>query len=122
MGRRLYVGGLPYESTEAELLDAFKEIGPVSSATIMTDKFTGKSRGFGFVEMETEADAIAATKALDGAEFGGRHLKVNEARPLNAGGRSPGGGNDFRGGGKGGGNARRDRGRRQSFDDNRGNW
>ena len=92
MGRRLYVGGLPYETSEEAVREAFAEFGAVDSVTILKDKFTGKSRGFGFVEYESKGDAIAATKAMDGSQFGGRTLKVNEARPLNSGdGRSSGG-------------------------------
>ncbi len=79
MGDRLYVSGLPYAVTEAELHDLFSEHGTVASARIVTDRFSGRSRGFGFVEMGSEAEAQAAMEALNGTELQGRVLKVNEA-------------------------------------------
>lgn len=79
MGDRLYVSGLPYAVTEAQLHDLFAEHGTVASARIITDRFSGRSRGFGFVEMGSEAEAKAAMEALDGTELQGRMLKVNEA-------------------------------------------
>lgn len=79
MGDRLYVSGLPYAVTEAELHDLFSEHGAVASARIVTDRFSGRSRGFGFVEMGSEAEAQAAMEALNGTELQGRVLKVNEA-------------------------------------------
>ncbi len=79
MGDRLYVSGLPYAVTEAQLHDLFSEHGTVASARIVTDRFSGRSRGFGFVEMGSEAEAQAAMEALNGAEIQGRVLKVNEA-------------------------------------------
>ncbi len=79
MGDRLYVSGLPYAVTEAQLHDLFAEHGTVASARIITDRFSGRSRGFGFVEMASEAEAKAAMEALDGTELQGRMLKVNEA-------------------------------------------
>ncbi len=79
MGDRLYVSGLPYAVTEAQLHDLFAEHGTVASARIITDRFSGRSRGFGFVEMGSEAEARAAMEALDGTELQGRMLKVNEA-------------------------------------------
>ncbi len=82
MSKQLYVGGLPYSSTEDAVRSAFEQAGAVSSVKIMTDKFTGRSRGFGFVEMADEAGAAAAIEMWDGKEFEGRRLKVNEARPL----------------------------------------
>ena len=81
MGSKIYVGGLPYSATEQELSDLFGQHGAVASARIITDKFTGQSRGFGFVEMSSDAEAQAAITALNGAEMGGRTLTVNEARP-----------------------------------------
>ena len=81
MGSKIYVGGLPYSATEQELSDLFGRHGAVASARIITDKFTGQSRGFGFVEMSSDAEAQAAITALNGAEMGGRTLTVNEARP-----------------------------------------
>ncbi len=79
MGDRLYVSGLPYAVTEAQLHDLFAGHGTVASARIITDRFSGRSRGFGFVEMGSEAEARAAMEALDGTELQGRMLKVNEA-------------------------------------------
>lgn len=93
MGSKIYVGGLPYSATEQQLSDLFAAHGSVASARIITDKFTGQSRGFGFVEMSSEAEARAAIAALNGAEMGGRTLTVNEARPQEprGGGRGFGG-------------------------------
>ncbi len=77
----IYVGNLPHETTESELTDAFAAYGSVNSASIIKDKFTGKSRGFGFVEMPDDSEASDAIKSLGGQEMGGRTLTVNEARP-----------------------------------------
>ncbi|GJL66662.1 MAG: RNA-binding protein [Nitrospirales bacterium] len=98
MSLKIYVGGLPYATTEAELNDLFAAHGTVESVKIITDKFTGQSRGFGFVEMTNGDEGNAAISALNSSELGGRTLTVNEARPQEP--RSPGG----RGGGFGGGN------------------
>ncbi|HVX90383.1 MAG TPA: RNA-binding protein [Candidatus Paceibacterota bacterium] len=101
---KLYIGGIPYRSTEDELRAAFEEAGTVSSVSIITDRMTGRSRGFGFVEMADEAMAQAAIDRWDGKEFGGRTLSVSFARPQGerpAGDRGGFGGN--RGGGYGGG-------------------
>lgn len=84
MGKKLYVGGLPYSSTQDALAEAFSQAGTVSSATIITDKMTGRSKGFGFVEMSTDEEAQAAIEMFNGKEFEGRTLTVNEARPLEA--------------------------------------
>ena len=81
MGSKLYVGGLPYSATQEELTDLFSAHGTVTSANIISDKFTGQSRGFGFVEMSSEDEAKTAIEALNSTEFGGRTLTVNEARP-----------------------------------------
>jgi RNA recognition motif-containing protein len=81
MGRKLYVGNLPYSSTEDSLREAFSQSGSVDSVTIIIDRDTGRSKGFGFVEMGTDAEAQAAIEALDGQDFGGRRIKVNEAKP-----------------------------------------
>lgn len=81
MGLKLYVGGLPYATKEQELSDLFAQHGTVVSARIMVDKFTGQSRGFGFVEMSSDSEAQAAISALNGSQVGGRSLTVNEARP-----------------------------------------
>jgi len=98
MGVKLYVGGLPYAATEQELSDLFAQQGKVASVRIITDKFTGQARGFGFVEMSSDAEAQAAISALNGSQMGGRTLTVNEARPQEpragvGAGRSGSGGN-----------------------------
>jgi len=77
----IYVGNLPYNTTDGDLRTAFGQYGEVASATIIMDKMTGRSKGFGFVEMPAKAEAEAAIQAMDGKEFNGRNLKVNEARP-----------------------------------------
>ncbi len=77
MGSKIYVGGLPYSTTEQQLSDLFAAHGAVTSSRIITDKFTGQSRGFGFVEMSSDAEAKAAITALNGTEMGGRTLTVN---------------------------------------------
>jgi RNA recognition motif-containing protein len=91
MGSKVYVGGLPYSTTDQQLNDLFAQHGNVTSARIITDKFTGQSRGFGFVEMATDDEAKNAITALNGTQFGGRTLTVNEARPQEprSGGRGP---------------------------------
>ncbi|MBI5411367.1 MAG: RNA-binding protein [Nitrospirae bacterium] len=104
MGSKLYVGGLPYSATEQQLNDLFAPHGTVESARIITDKFTGQSRGFGFVEMATEEEAKKAIEALNATEMGGRTLTVNEARPQEP--RSGGGGFGGGRGGSGGGGKR----------------
>lgn len=96
MAKKLYVGGIPYSSTDATLKDAFSKAGTVVSATIIMDKMTGRSKGFGFVEMESDADAAAAIDMWNGKDFEGRNLTVNEARPMEP--RAPrgnGGGNNW---------------------------
>ena len=82
MAKKLYVGGVPYSSTDASLKDAFSKAGNVVSATIIMDRMTGRSKGFGFVEMDSDADAAAAIDMWNGKEFEGRNLTVNEARPM----------------------------------------
>ena len=82
MAKKLYVGGIPYSTTQDELKAAFSEQGAVLSATIIIDKMTGRSKGFGFVEMENDADADKAIAEWNGKDFQGRSLTVNEARPL----------------------------------------
>ncbi|MES9961439.1 MAG: RNA-binding protein [Sedimenticola sp.] len=77
----IYVGNLSYRMTDDELRDAFAEFGAVDSAKIIMDRDTGRSKGFGFVEMPNQSEAEAAVKALNDAEVGGRNLRVNEARP-----------------------------------------
>ena len=84
MATKLYVGGLPYSTTQDELQNAFSQAGAVSSASIIVDKMTGRSRGFGFVEMTNDEDAQKAIEMWNGKDFGGRKLTVNEAKPLEA--------------------------------------
>ena len=106
MGLRLYVGNLNFDTMEDDLIAAFEQDGrQVTSARIMTDRDTGRSRGFAFVEMANEADAQAAIEAMNGANLDGRDLKVNEAqeRQQRSGGGGGGGGGHRRGGGGGGG-------------------
>ena len=81
MGPKLYVGGLPYAATETQLTTLFSAHGTVASARVIADKFTGRSRGFGFVEMSTPEEAEAAIAALNGSQMDGRSLTVNEAKP-----------------------------------------
>jgi cold-inducible RNA-binding protein len=81
MAKKLYVGGLSYSTTEAGLRDAFAKAGAVTSASVIIDKMSGRSKGFGFVEMETEEAAQAAITMFNGQELDGRTLTVNEARP-----------------------------------------
>ena len=77
----IYVGNLSFEVTDEDLREAFEAFGQVDSASVVTDKFSGRSRGFGFVEMPTQSEAEAAISGLDGSDLKGRNLKVNEARP-----------------------------------------
>ena len=88
MSTKLYVGGIPYTSTEASLRDAFAQAGNVVSASIIIDRMTGRSKGFGFVEMESEEAAQKAIDMWNGQDFEGRKLTVNVARPLEP--RAPG--------------------------------
>jgi RNA recognition motif-containing protein len=82
MGSKLYVGGLAYSVTEGRLQELFSAHGTVESANVISDKFTGQSRGFGFVEMSASAEAQKAIAALNGTQFEGRTLTVNEAKPM----------------------------------------
>lgn len=81
LNKKLYVGSLPFSTTEEELHELFSSYGPIASVRIVTDKFTGMSKGFGFVEMETQDDARKAIEGLNGKALNGRTLIVNEARP-----------------------------------------
>lgn len=99
---KIYVGNCSYDTTEQELRDVFSEYGEVSSVSVITDRDTGRPRGFAFVEMSDDAAARAAIEAVNGRELGGRTLNVNEARPKTNGG-GGGGGRGGRGGGGGGG-------------------
>jgi RNA recognition motif-containing protein len=101
MGNKLYVGGLPYSVTEGRLQEIFAAHGTVESAKVIADKFTGQSRGFGFVEMSSGGEAQKAIEALNGTQLDGRTLVVNEAKPMAS--RDGGGG---RGGNRGGGGGR----------------
>ena len=84
MSKKLYVGGLPYSATEDALKEMFSQAGTVVSAIIITDKMTGRSKGFGFVEMSTEEEAKKAIEMFNGKEMEGRTLTVDEARPMEA--------------------------------------
>ena len=92
MGAKIYVGGLPYSTTDEELSELFSPHGTVQSARVITDKFTGKSRGFGFVEMSSDDEAQKAISALNATQMNGRTLTVNEARPQESRGGGGGGG------------------------------
>jgi cold-inducible RNA-binding protein len=100
MSINIYVGNLSFDADESELRGMFESYGPVDSAKIITDQFTGRSRGFGFIEMSNREEGLKAIQELDSKSVGGRNLKVNEARPRTSGG-----------GGGGGGGGRRDTGR-----------
>ncbi len=100
MGRKLYVGNLPYSATEETLRETFSQCGSVDSVNMITDRDTGQSKGFGFVEMSRDSEAQKAIQELNGSTLDGREIKVNEAKPKAP--RRGGGGN--RGGGYGGGN------------------
>ncbi|GCF11178.1 RNA recognition motif domain-containing protein [Dictyobacter arantiisoli] len=102
---RLYVGGLPYQTQEHDLRDLFEQIGAVSAATVISDRETGRSKGFGFVEFENDQDAQAAIERLNGTQYGDRTITVSEARERQSNGGNRGGyGN--RGGGYDGGRNR----------------
>jgi RNA recognition motif-containing protein len=101
MGTKLFVGNLSFDVIENDLQDLFAQAGSVNSVDIMQDRTTGRSRGFGFVEMASEADTAKAISMFNGKEFKGRALTVNEARPREE--RGGGGGGGYRGGGGGGG-------------------
>lgn len=101
MGNKLYVGNLPYSFRDEDLQQAFAAHGTVTSAKVMMERDTGRSKGFGFVEMGDDAEAQTAINAMNGQQFGGRGLVVNEARPMEP--RPPRSGGGFGGGGGGGG-------------------
>ncbi len=105
--KKIYVGNMPWSMGDDELSELFEPFGNVVSATIITDRETGRSRGFGFVEMAVDDEAMQAIEALNGTQAGGRTLTVNEARPRTP--RGGGGGGGGRGGYGGGGGGRRDR-------------
>jgi RNA recognition motif-containing protein len=101
MGKKLYVGNLPFSATEQALSEAFAQCGTVESSKIITDRDSGRSKGFGFIEMSTDAEAQAAIQKFNGADYDGRPMTVNEAKPMapreNRGGFGGGGGNRGRG-------------------------
>jgi RNA recognition motif-containing protein len=103
MGRRLYVGNLSYSVDSSELQQLFAQHGTVTSAEVISDRMTGRSKGFGFVEMGSDEEAQAAIAALNGQEHGGRALTVNEAKPREERSGGGGGGRGFGGGGGRGG-------------------
>jgi RNA recognition motif-containing protein len=103
MAKRLYVGNLGYSVTSEELQELFEQFGQVRSAQVLSDRETGRSRGFGFVEMDNDDEADAAIQQLDGNDHQGRRLTVNEARPRTPGGGGGGGGGRGGYGGGGGG-------------------
>ena len=101
MGNKLYVGNLPYSVRDSDLEQSFGQFGAVTSAKVMMERDTGRSKGFGFVEMGSDAEALAAIEGMNGQPLGGRSLVVNEARPMEA--RRPPRTGGFGGGGGGGG-------------------
>ncbi|AVT04227.1 RNA recognition motif domain-containing protein, partial [Paracidovorax avenae] len=101
MGNKLYVGNLPYSVRDSDLEQAFGQFGAVTSAKVMMERDTGRSKGFGFVEMGSDAEAQAAINGMNGQALGGRSIVVNEARPMEP--RPPRSGGGFGGGGGGGG-------------------
>jgi RNA recognition motif-containing protein len=105
MGKKLYVGNLPFSATDQILVDTFTQCGKVESAKIIMDRDTGRSKGFGFVEMSTEAEAQEVINKFNGADYDGRAMTVNEARPMAPRdmSRGGGGGGGFGGGGNRGG-------------------
>ena len=116
MGKKLYVGNLPYSMTDDKLKDLFSQAGNVESAKVITDRMSGRSKGFGFVEMSTDAEAQEAINKLNGQNFDGRPVNISEARPQvpregGGGGGYGGGGGGYGGGGGGGGRGGRDGGR-----------
>jgi cold-inducible RNA-binding protein len=115
MGNKLYVGNLPYSVRDSDLEQAFSQFGAVTSAKVMMERDTGRSKGFGFVEMGSDAEAQAAISGMNGQPLGGRSVVVNEARPMESrprsggyggGGYGGGGGGSSGGGGYGGGGGR----------------
>ena len=100
LAKRLYVGGLPYETTDDELKELFSEAGTVESAKVVTDRYSGRSRGFGFVEMTNDDEATKAIESMNGKQIGERTITVNEAKPM--GERREGGFGGARRGGSGG--------------------
>ena len=106
MGKKLYVGNLSFDTTSSQLEEMFAPYGTVASAQVITDRDTGRSKGFGFVEMGTDKEAEAAIAGMSGQMVGGRSLTVNEARPKEGGGGGGGSRGGYGGGGGGGGGSR----------------
>ncbi len=110
MGKKLYVGNLPFSATDQSLMETFSQCGKVESAKIITDRDTGRSKGFGFVEMSSDSEAQTAISKFNGTDLDGRAITVNEARPMEprgaGGGGGGGGGRGGFGGGGGGGGGR----------------
>jgi len=100
-GKKLYVGGLPYAVNEDQLRELFSEHGTVESATVITDRMTGRSKGFGFVEMSSQEEAQTAVDNLNNTQLEGRSITVNEAKPRQPRGDGGGGGGGYGGGGGG---------------------
>ena len=103
MGNKLYVGNLPYSVRDEDLQQAFSSYGSVTSAKVMSERETGRSKGFGFVEMSNNEEATAAINALNGTDLDGRSINVNEARPKPEGGERRSSGGGFSGGNRGSG-------------------
>jgi RNA recognition motif-containing protein len=116
MATKLYVGNLSFQTSSEDLREKFAQVGNVESASVVEDRMTGRSRGFGFVEMATQEEAAAAIEKFNGQDFNGRNLTVNEARPRTD--RGPGGGGGYGGGGNRGGDGG---GRGRGGDRDRGN-
>lgn len=102
----IYVGNLPYQADDQKLQELFSQHGTVSSARVVVDKFSGESKGFGFVDMPDQAEALTAIKNINDQDFMGRNLRVNESKPKPQGGGGGNRGGDRRGGGGGGGDRR----------------
>ncbi len=115
MATKLYVGGLPYSTQEDALKELFAQAGSVTSAVIIMDKMSGRSKGFGFVEMSSDAEAQAAVSMFNGQDFEGRKLTVNEARPMEARPPRTGGNGGGYGGGSNGGYGGGSRGGRREY-------
>jgi cold-inducible RNA-binding protein len=111
MGKKLFVGNLPFSANDQTLMDTFSQAGTVESAKVIQDRETGRSKGFGFVEMASDAEAASAISQFNGAQLDGRALTVNEAKPMEPRSGGGGGGGGGYGGGRGGGGGGGGRGR-----------
>ena len=101
MAKRLFVGSLPYDTTQQQLEELFSQAGKIDSVNVITDRYSGRGKGFAFVEMTTEEEAKKAIEMFNGYSMGGRSIVVNEARPMEDRGNRGGGGGGYRGGGGG---------------------